>query len=91
VRHGTTNLFAALNVATGEVFGERKPTRNGASFHAFLRKAVKPHDGNEIHVVLDNLSTHTTPDVMAWLERLSGSRTRPPALICGFRLRVRTR
>ena len=32
VRHGTTNLFAALNVATGEVFGECKPTRNGANF-----------------------------------------------------------
>jgi transposase len=57
-----------LNVATGEVFGECKPTRNGANFLAFLRKAVKPHDGTEIHVVLDNLSTHTTPDVMAWLE-----------------------
>jgi transposase len=69
VRHGTTNLFAALNVATGEVFGECKPTRNGANFLAFLKKAVKPHDGTEIHIVLDNLSTHTTPDVMAWLER----------------------
>ena len=69
VRHGTTNLFAALNVTTGEVFGECKPTRNGANFLAFLKKAVKPHSDAEIHVVLDNLSTHTTPDVMAWLER----------------------
>jgi len=68
VRHGTTNLFAALNVTTGEVFGECKPTRNGANFLAFLKKAVKPHGDTEIHVVLDNLSTHTTPDVMAWLE-----------------------
>ncbi|WP_329059341.1 IS630 family transposase [Amycolatopsis sp. NBC_01480] len=69
VRHGTTNLFAALNVSTGEVFGECTPTRNGADFLAFLKKAVKPHAGTEIHVVLDNLSTHTTPDVMAWLEK----------------------
>jgi transposase len=69
VRHGTTNLFAALNVGTGEVFGECGPTRDGANFLAFLKKAVKPHDGNEIHVVLDNLSTHTTPEVGAWLER----------------------
>jgi transposase len=69
VRHGTTNLFAALNVATGEVFGECKPTRNGANFLDFLKKAVKPHTDADVHVVLDNLSTHTTPEVTAWLER----------------------
>jgi transposase len=68
VRHGTTNLFAALNVATGEVFGECRPTRDGREFLAFLTRAVKPHAGKEIHVVLDNLSTHTTPEVQAWLE-----------------------
>ncbi|MFI1302460.1 transposase [Streptomyces sioyaensis] len=49
--------------------GECKPNRNGANFLAFLRKAVKPHGGKEIHVVLDNLSTHTIPDMKAWLER----------------------
>ncbi|SBW22523.1 putative transposase [Candidatus Protofrankia californiensis] len=69
VRHGTTNLFAALNVETGEVFGECKPTRNGADFLAFLKKAVKPHVGKDVHIVLDNLSTHTTPDAEAWLEK----------------------
>ena len=69
VRHGTTNLFAALNVTTGEVLGECRPNRNGASFLAFLKRAVKPHAGREIHVVLDNLSTHTTPDVQAWLAK----------------------
>jgi transposase len=68
VRHGTTNLFAALNVGTGEVYGECKPTRNGADFLAFLKKAVAPHTGTDIHVVLDNLSTHTTPDVETWLQ-----------------------
>jgi transposase len=67
VRHGTTNLFAALNVGTGEVLGECKPTRDGANFLTFLKKAVKPHTGKDVHVVLDNLSTHTTPEVMAWL------------------------
>jgi transposase len=66
-RHGTTNLFAALNVGTGEVFGECAPSRNGARFLAFLKKAVKPHAGKDIHIVLDNLSTHTTPEVQAWL------------------------
>ncbi|MEW1660092.1 transposase [Streptomyces sp. NPDC093707] len=34
-----------------------------------LKKAVKPHAGKEIHVVLDNLSTHTTADVKAWLAK----------------------
>jgi transposase len=67
VRHGTTNLFAALNVTTGEVFGQCTPTRDGADFLAFLRQAVTPHAGKDIHVVLDNLSTHKTPEVRAWL------------------------
>jgi transposase len=69
VRHGTTNLFAALNVGTGEVLGQCYPVRNGANFLAFLKKAVKSHAGSEIHIVLDNLSTHTTPDVQSWLRR----------------------
>ena len=67
VRHGTTNLFAALNVTTGEVFGQCTPTRDGADFLAFLRQAVTPHAGRDIHVVLDNLSTDKTPEVRAWL------------------------
>jgi transposase len=69
VRHGTTNLFAALNVGTGEVFGECRPTRIGQDFLDFLDKAVRSHAGKEVHVVLDNLSTHTTPEVLAWLEK----------------------
>ena len=39
IRHGTTNLFAALNVVTGEVFGECCPTRTGQDFLEFLKKA----------------------------------------------------
>jgi transposase len=66
-RHGITNLFAALDVASGQVTADCHPVRDGAAFLAFLRKAVKPHRGKEVHVVLDNLSTHTTPDVQAWL------------------------
>jgi transposase len=38
-------------------------------FLAFLKRAVKPHTGKDIHVVLDNLSTHTTPEVTQWLAR----------------------
>jgi transposase len=68
-RHGTTNLFAALDVGTGQVTADCYPRRTGVEFLAFLRKAVKPYAGKEIHVVLDNLSTHDTPDVQAWLAR----------------------
>lgn len=67
VRHGTTNLFAALDVGTGQVIGECKPTRNGNDFLAFMKKVVKAHRGKQLHVVLDNLSTHKTPDVQKWL------------------------
>ncbi|WP_373304948.1 transposase [Streptomyces noursei] len=69
MRHGTTNLFAALNVATGEVLGECKPNRNAANSLAFLKKAVKQHAGKEIHVVLDNLPTYTTSEGKAWLAK----------------------
>jgi hypothetical protein len=51
------------------------PGRDGANFLAFLKKAAKPHAGNNIHVVSDNLSIHGSPEVMAWLE---ANRT------CGF-------
>jgi transposase len=68
-RHGTTNLFAALNVGTGQVLADCYPRRTGTQFLAFIKRAVKPHAGKQIHVVLDNLSTHDTPDVQAWLAR----------------------
>lgn len=66
-RHGTTNLFAALDVATGTVVADCYPQRTGAEFPAFLRKATKPHRRKQIHVVLDDLSTHDTAQVQAWL------------------------
>jgi transposase len=66
-RHGTTNLFAALDIATGEVVGGCYPRRTSADFLDFMQKAVKPHAGKDIHVILDNLSTHDTPEVKAWL------------------------
>jgi transposase len=69
VRHGTTNLFAALDVGTGKVFGECRDSKDGANFLTFVKKAVGPYGGREIHIVLDNLSTHTTPEVQVWLEQ----------------------
>jgi transposase len=69
VRHGTTNLFAALNTATGKITADCYPRRTGEDFLRFLRKAVRPHRGKDIHVILDNLSTHDTPEVRTWLAR----------------------
>lgn len=66
-RHGTTNLFAAIDIGTGTVVGDCYQTRTGADFLDFLIKATQPHAGKQIHVVVDNLSTHTTPEVKAWL------------------------
>jgi transposase len=68
-RHGTTNLFAAFDTVTGQVLGDCYPRRTGKEFLAFVRKAVRPHAGKQIHVVLDNLSTHDTPAVRAWLAK----------------------
>ena len=58
----------ALNVTTGEVIGQCRRSRDGAEFLALLRKAVAPHRGREVQVVLHNMSTHTPPDVQAWLQ-----------------------
>jgi len=70
LRHGTLDLFAALNVATGEVLARCKSQHRAQDFVAFLRAidtSVEP--GLEIHVVLDNLSAHKAPAVHRWLLR----------------------
>ena len=70
VRHGTLDLFAALNVATGEVLARCKPQHRAQDFVAFLRdidESVEP--AREIHVVLDNLSAHKAPAVHRWALR----------------------
>jgi transposase len=69
VRHGTTNLFAALNVGTGQVHADCFSTKTGEQFLAFMKKVTKQYAGREIHVVLDNLSTHGTDEIDKWLEK----------------------
>jgi len=67
-RHGTTTLFAALDVKTGKVIGECLPRHRAAEFIRFLKRidrVVKKH--LDVHLVLDNYGTHKTPEVMAWL------------------------
>jgi len=69
-RHGTTTLFAALDVKSGLVIGECMPRHRTKEFLSFLRRidraVEKPRD---IHLVLDNYATHKTPEVKAWQEK----------------------
>jgi transposase len=69
VRHGTTNLFAALDVATGRVTGTCRPTRSTKDFLAFMDQVVGEYPERELHVIVDNLSTHSGEDVDRWLAR----------------------
>jgi transposase len=68
-RNGITSLFAALEVATGRVTTEARARHTGDDFLAFLRHLDRVYPDQELHVILDNVSTHKTPDVRAWLER----------------------
>ncbi len=68
-RHGTTSLFAALEVGTGRVTTDTRERHTGADFLAFLRLIAREYPRGQVHVVLDNVSTHKTPDVQAWLSR----------------------
>src|SRR4030081_543857 len=67
-RNGTTTLFAALNVGTGEVTGKHYKRRRRLEFLDFMNRMVKQYQGKEIHVILDNLSTHK-PKRDMWLTR----------------------
>jgi len=69
VRHGTTNLFAALDTGTGRVTGRCFPRRRTSEFLKFMDGVAARYPGQETHVILDNLSTHTGPDVDKWLAR----------------------
>jgi transposase len=70
MRHGTTSLFAALNVATGEVIGRCRERHRSQEFRKFLDEieARVPKD-MDVHLVLDNYGTHKTPSVQRWLAK----------------------
>jgi transposase len=68
-RNGTTSLYAALEIATGEVTGTCYPRHSHQEFLAFLNTLVRAFPRKPLHVVLDNSSTHSTPEVKAWLAR----------------------
>jgi transposase len=70
VRHGTTSLFAALNVATGKVIGSLKARHRAAEFKKFLIQIDEEvPDHLAVHLVLDNYATHKTPEIQRWLLR----------------------
>jgi transposase len=70
MRHGTTTLFAALDIATGEVIGELHRRHRSSEFLQFLRtiEANVPAD-LDVHLVMDNYGTHKTPSIKAWFAR----------------------
>lgn len=70
MRHGTTTLFAALDIATGEVIGQTHRRHRSAEFLQFLRtiEASVPAE-LDIHLVMDNYGTHKTPTIRNWFAR----------------------
>jgi transposase len=70
VRHGTTSLFAALDVASGFVIGKCYKRHRASEFLDFLKEIdARVPDDLDIHVVMDNYATHKTPRIRAWLAR----------------------
>jgi transposase len=67
VRHGTTTLFAALEVATGRVTGQCRNRHRHQEFLAFLKHLARSYPDRELHLVMDNYATHKRPEVKAWL------------------------
>ena len=70
VRNGTTNLYAALDAASGQVIADMTPRHRAEEFRRFLNlidTSVPAH--LDVHVVLDNSSTHKTPSIQRWLVR----------------------
>jgi len=66
-RHGTTTLFAALNVLDGTVVGQCQARHRHQEFLKFLRRLEKKFPQRELHLILDNYGTHKHPKVRDWL------------------------
>ena len=66
-RHGVVDLYAALEIATGKVTHQLSDSHTAADFLGFMKKAARAYPDQELHVVLDNSSTHSTPEVREWL------------------------
>ena len=71
VRHGTTSLFAALEVASGFIIGKCYKRHRAVEFLKFV-KEIDAHvaEGLDVQIVMDNYATHKTPKIKAWFARL---------------------
>lgn len=72
LRHGTTSLFAALEVATGKVTGQCHAKHRHEEFLKFLKHldgCYPEREGESLHLIVDNYATHNTPAVRKWLLR----------------------
>ena len=69
-RNGTTNLYAALNIASGNVIAAMTARHRAEEFRKFLNLIDREvPDHLDVHIVLDNVSTHKTPSIQRWLVR----------------------
>ena len=69
-RHGTTTLFAALELLEGKVIGQCSARHRHQEFLKFLRRLDREFPGNvALHLVMDNYGTHKTPEVQAWMKK----------------------
>jgi transposase len=67
-RHGTTNLYAALEVASGKVISQMTPRHRAIEFKRFLARIDQAVPGElDVHLIVDNSSTHKTPAIQRWL------------------------
>jgi transposase len=69
LRHGTTTLYAALEVATGKVIDACYPRHRSDEFLRFLKHVAKTYPRVRLHIVVDNYAAHKHPSVTAWLAR----------------------
>jgi transposase len=67
LRHGTSTLYAALEIATGQVTAACKPRHRHQEFLAFLRQVTRAYPAGELHLIMDNYAAHKHPNVRAWL------------------------
>src|SRR5262245_22975530 len=69
-RHGTTTLFAALNARSGQIIGEFHQRHRAREFRIFLETIDTAVPGSlDVHLIVDNASTHKTPRIQRWLVR----------------------
>lgn len=68
IRHGVTSLYAALEVASGRVLGECSRRHTAADFLRFLKTLARSFPRKQLHIILDNSSTHSTPAIRKWLD-----------------------